>query len=360
MPATPKQKLEAIKKVAENRSIIPGWTVERLRKEAKTKKIKGYSKMKALELARALGIQSNKSRNPPEKTSQTSPHIELEDIPTSPHIELENIPKFSTLPPFHGGTEVFLEKKRRLEAEVEAVHTRNREKIIAHGKQMYEAIAKQHKDSATPSSGVMEAVCEQIIKQQGISDQQARRMATSAERDKEHPVEKGFPRGYSLRRLYQNLATFHQLTGGSTTTLKVLRHDRDRAYADSSDGSLNVGTSDTPMECRRVIFHEAGHHFEFSNPAIAEAAKNWIKSRASGEIKSMSVLTGSDSYNSNEKGYPDKFIHPYVGKVYNDSATEVISMGLELFAHSWTMHNFHKQDPEHFYFVLGAIHTKKK
>ena len=56
-----------------------------------------------------------------------------------------------------------------------------------------------------------------------------------------------------------------------------------------------------------------------------------------------------------EKAFPDKFIHPYVGKVYSNGLTEVLSMGIEQFTSKKKLTEFMKNDREHFIFVLGVL-----
>ena len=61
-------------------------------------------------------------------------------------------------------------------------------------------------------------------------------------------------------------------------------------------------------------------------------ASDWAFSRATGEPEKLSKLTGDKNYKDSEVAYPDKFIDPYVGKVYGQvPITEVLTMGFQHF-----------------------------
>ena len=100
-----------------------------------------------------------------------------------------------------------------------------------------------------------------------------------------------------------------------------------------------------------------GHHVEFEDKALLAAAKSWVKSRASGEQQPLSQLVKGSSYDSNEIALPDKFIDPYVGKIY-PSSTEVFSMGLQHFTDKESMLDLLKRDREHILLIVGAIHGR--
>ena len=74
--------------------------------------------------------------------------------------------------------------------------------------------------------------------------------------------------------------------------------------------------------------------------------------RTAGEKEeSLRKLTGV-KYRSDEKTKKDKFIHPYIGKVYSDNTFEIVSMGFQ-----YAVHNPEKllQDPEYASFILGLL-----
>lgn len=129
----------------------------------------------------------------------------------------------------------------------------------------------------------------------------------------------------------------------------------------------------------RQVHHEvAGHMAESSNPELHDAAKSFLLRRAADappkKLSDMADLV----YRDNEIAYPDKFIDPYVGKVYDhldtlrpDAArkagrkqmgsTEVLSMGLEHFTSPNSMTMLYSQDKEHFFLIAGMLeHLKNK
>lgn len=133
-------------------------------------------------------------------------------------------------------------------------------------------------------------------------------------------------------------------------TFKRLIYDRDRAYA-NDNGVLNVGSKPDGS----ILYHEMGHHLEYSYPDVAQMARDFLIRRASGEPRKLNELDNTDIYNDNEIAYPDKFIDSYVGKVYQSGHTEVISMGLQHLVSVKGMYEFYKRDPEHFMLTVKAI-----
>lgn len=156
------------------------------------------------------------------------------------------------------------------------------------------------------------------------------------------------------------LADFYQITGGrGSSSLKKIKLDDDRAYADE-DGNLNVGKSKTKRERDVTFWHEMGHHVEFEDAEIQKQMVDWVKSRSTSKTqKTLNEIVDpsrkSKPFDDDEIAYPDKFIDPYVGKVYSDGATEVMSMGLQHFSSSSDMVSFYKKDKEHFLLTVGAL-----
>ena len=98
--------------------------------------------------------------------------------------------------------------------------------------------------------------------------------------------------------------------------------------------------------------HEMGHWLEYQNPDVKQWANEFLDYRTAGEeAKKLSEITGHKGYRGWEVAKEDKFIEPYMGKIYSDKATELISMGLEQFYRDplW----FAKADPEMFDFIYN-------
>lgn len=127
-----------------------------------------------------------------------------------------------------------------------------------------------------------------------------------------------------------------------------------RAYA-SKAGEIDVGG----YANAESIYHEMGHHLEFSYPEALQIATDFVFKRASGSPKRLNELTSGD-YDDSEVAYPDAFVDPYVGKIYNDGSTEVISMGLERFTDAKSMRRFYNKDPDHFRLTLEILQAVRE
>lgn len=116
----------------------------------------------------------------------------------------------------------------------------------------------------------------------------------------------------------------------------------------------------------RAAVHELGHWIEYQQGGygshlINRACLEFRDRRGVGGPRPLSVLTGSMFYGPREEALADKFIDPYVGKVYphenltDNSATEVFSMGLENLIDSRRAKGFMKADPEHAGLILAVL-----
>lgn len=151
------------------------------------------------------------------------------------------------------------------------------------------------------------------------------------------------------------VAEFYRMTNGKgSKSLKQLRLRDDRAWA-SDKGYINVGYYSTLDSQMQGLFHEMGHHVEYESKDLQKAVRDWVISRATGDQRPLRELTGDNGYRDDEMAYPDKFVDPYVGKLYEDGYTEVISMGMEHFYRAEDMDFLYSKDPEHFYLILGIL-----
>lgn len=111
-----------------------------------------------------------------------------------------------------------------------------------------------------------------------------------------------------------------------------------------SDNDASTGT----------LIHELGHQIEYSNPSIKQAANDFLERRTAGkEVKTLNELTNSTRFEPHEVAKEGGFINPYVGKIYGDKATEVVSMGVEAL---WRYPSqFIKDDPEHASLIIDIL-----
>ncbi len=98
-------------------------------------------------------------------------------------------------------------------------------------------------------------------------------------------------------------------------------------FSDYKDGYVTIN-----MDGKRKTtpYHEIGHYVEFFNRDALKISLDFVKARTRGEsqVQLMELFPGW-GYSANEKTRADDFISPYIGKDYGESASEVLSMGLE-------------------------------
>ena len=153
----------------------------------------------------------------------------------------------------------------------------------------------------------------------------------------------------------KTLADYHRITNGSVRWVRRFAKLSDRAFARIKDQVVNVG--DKPTE--RIIFHEMSHFLEKEYPEIGETMRQWRDRRAQGDLKKLRDITGDSRYRDNETALPDTWTSPYIGKVYQDGATEALSVGMEAFASREQMMKVFKADPEHLYLIVGVLEKLK-
>ncbi len=181
----------------------------------------------------------------------------------------------------------------------------------------------------------------QSILDSGMGKKEASKLAQKIKIDLPSPEDRKIVRD----AVTQNL----MLTGGKGSSVKALGVAENRGYADKVKKYINMG--DVSGE---TILHEMGHFVEFESEEIRKAANDFIYGRATGAPQKLSKLTNVN-YEDNQIALPDKFINPYVGRVYASGDTEVVSMGLEMLYSDRTLAEFYEKDPEHFFFTIGAI-----
>ena len=155
---------------------------------------------------------------------------------------------------------------------------------------------------------------------------------------------------------------FHHQTGLPKPNKLEFRHTGPRPQYWAQGDYVNLGDNFG----KRWLLHEVAHRAEYSNPEVSLASKDWVRARANAagnsgtEGRSLKDIAGSDFYDREEKALENHFVSPYVGKLSPDSATEVLSVGLEHFDDPGRMLKLYRRDPEHFFLVLGSMETLKK
>lgn len=153
----------------------------------------------------------------------------------------------------------------------------------------------------------------------------------------------------NAERIRDDATEFLQMTNGvGTSELSAFKKTGDRAYASALGGYINIGSGTTT-----TIWHEMGHFAE--DETGYKANRDWILSKATGNAKPLSELTGNSSYGDNEIAFPGKFVHPYVGKWYPGGGTEVFSVGIEHFTSPESMLKLWQADSGHFELVVDHL-----
>jgi hypothetical protein len=139
-----------------------------------------------------------------------------------------------------------------------------------------------------------------------------------------------------------------------TPQVAVVTSRKKRAFYTDGNRSIHINAN-TSLS---TVVHEIVHDLEFAYPDISAKTKAFLKSRADGQPpKSLRRLTGSKGYGTEEVAYEDNWVKNggshYMGKLYPDNATELLTMGVERMIND--PKSFADNDPEYFRFVLTIL-----
>jgi SPP1 gp7 family putative phage head morphogenesis protein len=128
-----------------------------------------------------------------------------------------------------------------------------------------------------------------------------------------------------------------------------------RSFYQPSDGSLNMTAGLTRTA---TYIHEIGHLVEGRAPSLISESLAFRERRTANEpLVRIADLLPNHGYKLNERTKADQFIHPYIGKDYGTTASEVMSMGLEFMYENPI--DFAVRDPDMFAFILNAMKTRQ-
>ncbi len=161
--------------------------------------------------------------------------------------------------------------------------------------------------------------------------------------------------GYEESALRDHMAEFYRLTGGRIGKAFIETKGDKRAKAAFWDGTIYIDGSFT----KRTLFHEMGHLLE-REPKLEAMAETFRDGRAKKEkgTKTLKSITNNPAYRSDEVAYTDDFFDPYVGKVYRNNCTEVLSMGTQMFSSPQDATFLASRDPQMFNMMLGFMLSK--
>ena len=135
----------------------------------------------------------------------------------------------------------------------------------------------------------------------------------------------------------------------SKVNVKGLPEGDKRSYYNNADKTVSMGNDDPG-----TVIHELSHWIEYSVPEIKKEVVEFYNRRTKGEkAVKMRDATGIKSYRDTEITKVDKWMRPYMGIVYPDKSTEILSMGLELMYRNPVA--LAKQDPEMFDFIYSVV-----
>jgi hypothetical protein len=146
------------------------------------------------------------------------------------------------------------------------------------------------------------------------------------------------------------------------TTLDIRSYckppERDITFRKSSPGGLNLYYVELVNASigadKGAVIHELGHHIEHHDRLIARATHEFLVRRTKKETpKKLAELLPGRNFSNDEVSKPDKFYDPYMGKIYNDMSSEILSMGMELFYENPV--RFARLDPQTFDFVYAVL-----
>jgi Phage Mu protein F like protein len=160
-------------------------------------------------------------------------------------------------------------------------------------------------------------------------------------------------------KLKSMMVDFFQITGATDLGIKTMRTDTDRSHCHVFFGRVAINMESSDLCQRYDVFHEMGHFTEHGDPDTNKLANDFVRKRATGEKELLSKLTGEAGYGQ-EKAYPDKFFNPYVGKTYDNTSTEVQSMGLQMFSNPHLLSTLYQKDPDHFDLMIRYLRSGKK
>jgi hypothetical protein len=175
------------------------------------------------------------------------------------------------------------------------------------------------------------------------------RQAPGSQKDKVNNFHKN--RRKNGQAAFQDLVSEDVVPKGSS--VKYRNTDTGRAFQRS--GSISEVHMDV-FSGPDTVVHELGHTAENYNSRLLRRSIEFRDRRTAGEdYQPLSDLTGNQGYRKEEKAKPDKFIHPYMGKDYGKSASEIFSMGIEEMFRDPV--SFAEKDPEMFDFIYAQART---
>ncbi len=128
-------------------------------------------------------------------------------------------------------------------------------------------------------------------------------------------------------------------------------------YESGKRGSFSEYQRQIITHSDSTSLHELGHLLQYLNPNIRRIERQFLNERTKGEkLQRLVDAVSKAGYSEQEQTKIDKFVDPYMGKIYSSQTyTEIFSMGLEgVFERKYGLF---KKDREMFNLIVGMIVT---
>lgn len=103
------------------------------------------------------------------------------------------------------------------------------------------------------------------------------------------------------------------------------------------------------------LLHELGHIVELQNPSVLNKSLNFLSIKTNKTVEEIDQLL----VNKDNVWLEGQFIEPYVGKIYKNKSTEVISMGFQYLYNSINNQMFENKDIQHYKLVYDLLKDGK-
>lgn len=143
--------------------------------------------------------------------------------------------------------------------------------------------------------------------------------------------------------------TFGRVKYAITSSRQHYRHSK---TTEPAEVTLDKGSVSTGV-------HEMGHRMEATVWGLSALEQVFFDRRTQGEqTQPLQQLLKGEGYGRDERAKPDKFFHPYAGKVYGDGFHEVFTVGIEEIAMRKAGRNVNGPiDDDYMAFMFGALST---
>ena len=126
--------------------------------------------------------------------------------------------------------------------------------------------------------------------------------------------------------------------------------------ANQSGGVIHLSDFD-----RKTLAHEYGHAIDWMLPEINELSQAFLNNRTEGDpLIALSEIVPYGNYGPDEITRPDNFMSPYIGRHYDHSSSEVLSMGMGYMMSSESMMDMYEQDPEYLGYIVAVLSGRAK